>query len=199
MNWAVFISGNGSNLQVLLDHGAPKNKVSLVVSSNANAYGVQRAQKHNVPVMILSKPIQASDWAALSLRLKRENIDYIFLLGFLRIVPPEFIKDWENKILNLHPSLLPAYPGLKSIERSYHDGAAMGVTVHWVNEGLDEGEILLQEKVLEAATSLQTHSPTEKVQGQHFVSLEEAEGLIHQCEHKLVLEAVKLCQKKHEY
>jgi phosphoribosylglycinamide formyltransferase-1 len=186
LNWAVFISGNGSNLQVLLDHATPENKVCLVVTSNPSAYGVQRAEKYKVPVCVLPKAISDSDWIQLSKKLCQEKIDYIFLLGFLKIVPAVFLNEWENKILNLHPSLLPAYAGLKSIERSYQDGAAMGVTVHWVDEGLDEGKILLQEKVIDAMAA----------KSQHDISLAEAEQLIHQCEHKLVLKAVGLCQKK---
>jgi phosphoribosylglycinamide formyltransferase-1 len=189
LKWAVFISGFGSNLQALLDLGLPEVSIALVVSNNPEAYGVERAKKHNVPVITLPKPIKASDWRHLSDRLKAEKIDCIFLLGFLRIVPPEFVKNWENQMLNLHPSLLPAYPGLKSIEKSYQDGAAMGVTVHWVSEGLDEGQILLQEKVMEAADTADR---------KHKVTLAEAAEMIHQLEHKLVIEAVKLCQKKQE-
>jgi phosphoribosylglycinamide formyltransferase-1 len=219
LKWAIFISGFGSNLQALLDLNLPEFSVALVISNNSQAYGLQRAKKYNVPTIILPKPIQSSDWKELSHRLKVEKIDRIFLLGFLRIVPSEFIKDWENKILNLHPSLLPAYPGLKSIEKSYQDGAAMGVTVHWVTEGLDEGEILLQEKILESAdqaipvqqeqqTQLeqqtqkvqqsQLEQQTQRVSQKHKVTLSEAEALIHKLEHKLVIEAVKLCQKKQE-
>lgn len=189
MKWAIFISGYGSNLQALLDVQSSENPVALVISNNAEAYGIQRAKNHNVPVIVLPKPIKSSDWQDLSVRLKTEKIDRIFLLGFLRIVPPEFIKEWENKILNLHPSLLPAYPGLKSIERSYQDGAAMGVTVHWVTEGLDEGAVLLQEKLFEAASSLDK---------KHKFTLAAAEEKIHQLEQKLVIEAVKLCQKTQE-
>lgn len=156
----------------------------MVVSNNPDAYGVERAKKHNVPIMILPKPIKPSDWKSLSDHLKANKIDRIFLLGFLRIVPVEFIKEWEHKILNLHPSLLPAYPGLKSIEKSYYDKAEMGVTVHWVTEGLDEGPVLLQEKIVGTAENL---------------TLMAAEEMIHQLEHKLVIEAVKLCQKQLEF
>lgn len=189
MKWAVFISGFGSNLQVLLDLKSIDSSVALVISNNPEAFGVQRAKKHNVPVIVLPKPIKLSDWQQLSERLKLEKIDRIFLLGFLRIIPPDFIKDWKKKILNVHPSLLPAYPGLKSIERSYQDGAAMGVTIHWVTEGLDEGEVLLQEKIIEAV---------DLGERKHSLSLATAEEMIHQLEHKLVIEAVKLCQKKQE-
>ncbi len=180
IKWAVFISGNGSNLQVLLDHQDNDFEVGLVVSSKAQAFGLERAQKAGVPTLVLPPKILEADWNQLTQQLQDLKIDFIFLLGFLKIIPPSFVQKWTQKMLNLHPSLLPLYPGLKSIEKSYQDGAAMGATVHWVTEGLDEGEILFQEACIQANANHQAHA----------LSLEEAEQKVHELEHQLVLKTV---------
>ncbi len=180
-NWAVFISGNGSNLQILLNQNYTKLNIELVVSSRKDAYGLERAQKHNVESYLLPSKLNQQDWSQLSLMLKNKKIDFIFLLGFFKIVPSYFVKEWDRRILNLHPSLLPAFKGLKAIENAYAANAPIGVTIHWVTEGLDEGPILLQEKLV-------PESPSE------YVSLEDLTDKVHQLEHKLVLKAVEICQ-----
>lgn len=133
--WAVFISGRGSNLQAILDLAGEAN-VRKVVSSKADAPGVRRARRHGVPVQILAKKI---DWALLSRDLRAGGITNLFLCGFMKIVPAEFVAEWRGRILNVHPSLLPAYPGLRSFERAFEDGADVGVTVHVVTEEMDAG------------------------------------------------------------
>jgi len=178
LRWAVFISGNGTNLQALID-ADPKVMISVVVSSRRDAPGVERARKSGIPVLWHSKE---NSWSALSQQLKIEfQIDHIFLLGFMRIVPADFITEWENKILNLHPSLLPQYKGLQAMERSYSEGASMGATVHWVTVGLDEGPILLQQEVFAPGVAQQ-------------FSFEVAKEKVQQAEKKLVLQAVRRLQ-----
>lgn len=132
--WAVFVSGTGSNLNALLDCEMFLD-VALVVSSNASAYGLQRARRRGIPVRILEK----DGWEGLHFILKQCLIDYIFLAGFMKIVPANFIQMWEKKIFNIHPSLLPVYPGLNSIARAYADGAPQGVTIHEVIPEVDAG------------------------------------------------------------
>ena len=176
--WAVFISGQGTNLQALLD-ARPAITIPLVVSSRSEAPGVGRAHKAGVPVQVLPKAI---DWNSLSEQLKQQNIDGIFLLGFMKILPETFISQWSGRILNLHPSLLPHYRGLHAIERSYQEGAAMGVTIHWVIPELDAGPILMQREVFPAQTS-------------RPMSLEAAQEKIHQVENEMVVEAVRRCQQ----
>lgn len=176
--WAVFISGHGSNLQALLD-AEPKIQIGLVVSSKADALGIERAHRAGVPVIILPKDIP---WNDLSAELKKRNIDRIFLAGFMRMIPASFVEAWSEKILNLHPSLLPNYKGLRAIERSYEDGAAMGVTIHWVTPELDGGPILIQQEVL----------------SQEFVrklSFEDAREKLRQVENELVVAAVRRCEE----
>jgi phosphoribosylglycinamide formyltransferase-1 len=176
-HWAVFISGRGSNLQALLD-AVPKIQISLVVSSNVDAIGVERAHRAGVSVLILPKNIS---WGELSEELKLHKVDRIFLAGFMKVIPESFIGAWPKKILNLHPSLLPSYKGLRAIERGYADGAALGVTIHWVTPELDAGPVFLQREVYPAGTA-----------GAH--SLIEVEEQIHRVENELVVEAVRRCE-----
>ena len=175
--WAVFLSGHGSNLQALLD-AQPKLSISLVVSNKPDAFGLQRARQHEVPILVLPQPI---DWQDLSQQLKQLSITRIFLAGFMKVIPASFIQEWPDSILNLHPSLLPSYKGLRAIERSYQDGAAMGVTIHWVTADLDAGPPLLQREVF-AAGSASTYS------------LEQVTEAIHRVENEMVVEAVRRCQ-----
>lgn len=179
--WAVFISGQGTNLQSLIDAN-PLINIVVVISSKSEAYGVQRATQAGIPVQILSKNV---NWQSLSDELKSLKIDFIFLLGFMKIIPESFVLEWPNKILNLHPSLLPLFKGLNAIERSYEDGAAMGVTIHWVVPELDAGPILIQEEVIPALL---------KSENIRTISLEQARLQIQKCENKMVVEAVRRCE-----
>ena len=178
LRWAVFISGNGSNLQALLD-ADPKIPVVTVVSNKAEARGVVRAEHAGVPVILHDKN---STWSELSQQLKNLQIQYIFLLGFMKIIPESFILEWKNKILNLHPSLLPHYKGLRALERSYEDQAAIGVTIHWVTPELDDGPILLQKEVFAPGES-------------KALSLEQVKTQIHRMENEMVVEAVRRIQQ----
>ena len=117
---AVFISGNGSNLQALINASKSSDcpfKIELVFSNNPNAFGLARASQSNIPILTLDhkafKTRQEFD-AILSKKLEQINFDLIVLAGFMRILSKEFIKKYENRIVNLHPSLLPKYPGLNT-------------------------------------------------------------------------------------
>lgn len=162
--WAVFISGRGSNLQAQLDLLSDVN-VRLVVSSKASAPGLLRAKRQGIPALVLPKKI---DWTLLDAELKRRGIARIFLAGFMKIVPENFVRSWENRILNVHPSLLPAHPGLRAIENSFESGGEMGVTVHVVTPEMDAGPRLLARRtrragvVSEIATELLAISRAEQ-------------------------------------
>ncbi len=175
--WAVFISGRGSNLSCLLDlvcaQGVGENQLSLVVSNSPEAYGLLRAKRSGIPTLTLARPL---NWEKLHDSLVERQITHIFLLGFMRVVPQSFVAKWEGRILNLHPSLLPAYPGLNSIERAFRDQVSLGATVHEVVAQVDAGPIFAQRTSLRA----------EEI---HRYSLEEAEFLVHLDEQKLVQEA----------
>lgn len=172
-NWAVFISGQGSNLRALL-HSPDLLNIKLVVSSRANAAGLLFAKRAGIPCKILSNPI---DWTELNFALKKAEIECIFLLGFMRLLPKTFIDNWRQKILNLHPSLLPKYVGLKSVERAYNEQSDVGVTVHEVIPEMDAGPIVMQKKVLAG--------------GQFTgLSLEDCEFKVHIAEQNLIRRAL---------
>lgn len=152
--WAIFISGTGSNMTALLERRNIAH-VALVVSSNPNAYGLSRAKRRSIPTVVFNPKKsdakcdmeQIFNWKDLIEALKGLNIDSIMLAGFMKILPPEFVKAFEGKIFNIHPSVLPAYPGINSIERAFNDQADLGASVHLVDEGVDTGHVLYQQKV----------------------------------------------------
>lgn len=157
---AVLVSGGGTNLQAILD--AQKNgiiksgKIALVLSSKENAYALERAKNAGVTAEVCARKMYASreeyDKALISV-LKRHNIDIIVLAGFMCILGQEFIAAYENKIINVHPSLIPSFCGEGFYGLAVHEAAlakgvkVTGATVHLVNEIPDGGKILLQKAV----------------------------------------------------
>ncbi len=177
--WGILISGRGSNLAALLDLG-DEIDVRLVVSSSAQAQGLLRARRAGVstelaPVAAGTKKI---DWAALDALLRARGISHIFLAGFMKVLPASFVDRWTGRILNLHPSLLPNYPGLNSIERAHTDRADMGLSVHLVTAEVDSGRVLCRRRCLKA----------DEVRG---YSLDQAEFLVHVDEQRTVKEAIR--------
>ena len=148
---AVLISGSGSNLQAIIDaieSGALNADIGLVVSNRPDAYGIERARKHGLEVAVIDHQDydsrEAFD-AGLAQRLKPLSPDFIVLAGFMRILGADFIDAYRNRILNIHPSLLPDYKGLNTHQRALDNGeAAHGVSIHLVTAELDDGPILLQ-------------------------------------------------------
>ena len=167
-------------MEAILSLPCPPVQVQCVVSSKAQAFGLQRAKARKIPTCTLPHPTQPLHWEELQTYLKAQQVDFLFLAGFMKILPADFIDSWENKIFNIHPSLLPAYPGKDSLKRSYEDGAAMGVTLHKVIAEVDAGPVLFQEQVLPA-------SPLGK---KPTLSLEQMTEKIHTCEHRLVKKMV---------
>ena len=160
MRTAVLVSGGGTNLQAILDArrtGVIQSAdIVLVVSSNPAAYALERARRAGVPTAVLSRRelgSQAAFEAALNETLAQYRVELIVLAGFLTILSADFTRRWERRILNVHPSLLPAFCGkgfygLKVHEAALARGVKLtGATVHYVNEIPDGGEILLQKAV----------------------------------------------------
>ena len=156
---AVFVSGGGTNLEALLkaqEAGQiPHGEIVLVCASNEKAYALERAKNHEVPGVAVSKKgtTQEAFEEALNSYLKDYHIDFIILAGFLSILSENFVKQWEDRIINVHPSLIPSFCGkgmygLKVHEAALEKGVKVtGATVHMVNEIPDGGKILLQKAV----------------------------------------------------
>ena len=151
---AVLVSGGGTNLQALLDAEQSgvlcSGEIVLVVSNNAKAFALERAARAGVETAVLKGPTFEAD---LNLLLQQRGIDLIILAGFMRILSEAFTSAWPNRILNVHPSLIPAfcgkgYYGLRVHEEALRRGVKVtGATVHFVNEIPDGGEIILQRAV----------------------------------------------------
>ena len=151
---AVLVSGGGTNLQALLDAEQTgvlcSGEIVLVVSNNAKAFALERAARAGVETAVLKGPTFEAD---LKLLLQQRGIDLIILAGFMRILSEAFTSAWPNRILNVHPSLIPAfcgkgYYGLRVHEEALRRGVKVtGATVHFVNEIPDGGEIILQKAV----------------------------------------------------
>lgn len=141
---AVFISGGGSTLQALLEMHHQMH-LKLIVTSSSKAYGSLKARRFGKPVIQFGKPF---NYQQLHQTLLDNKIECIILAGFMKILPTEFVEQWKNRIINIHPSLLPKYPGLKSAERSWNDNSSMGVTLHRVIAEMDAGPKLFQKTAL---------------------------------------------------
>ncbi|MBA0197341.1 phosphoribosylglycinamide formyltransferase [Pectobacterium brasiliense] len=153
-NIVVLISGHGSNLQALIDackNGRLKGKIVAVFSNNAEAYGLERAQDADIPTCVLN-PEDFADRAAFDAALANEIEQYepalVVLAGYMRILSPEFVARFAGKMLNIHPSLLPKYPGLHTHRKALENGdREHGTSVHFVTDELDGGPLILQAKV----------------------------------------------------
>ncbi|PKN06218.1 MAG: phosphoribosylglycinamide formyltransferase [Deltaproteobacteria bacterium HGW-Deltaproteobacteria-7] len=150
----VLISGNGSNLQSIIDHierGSLKATIKIIISNNPDAFGITRAKKHGIPFVVLKN----SDFTSkeefdseLIKTLKDHGVDLVILAGFMRIISPAFLKAFPNKVMNIHPALLPSFPGLHGQRQAWEYGVKFsGCTVHFVDEGMDTGPIIIQRVV----------------------------------------------------
>jgi len=150
----VLISGGGTNLQTIIDRSAAGGldaEVVCVVSNRADAFGLQRAKKHGIPALHLDHRSYSGRQeydTALAEYLKSFNVDLVVLAGFMRIVTPILLDAFPNRVMNIHPALLPSFPGLDAQKQALDYGAKIsGCTVHFVDAGTDTGPIILQSAV----------------------------------------------------
>jgi phosphoribosylglycinamide formyltransferase 1 len=148
----VLVSGRGSNLQAIIDNierGLLPAEIAVVISDQHDAYALERARKHNIPAIHMSaarfKRKRDEYDAFLITELQKNNVELVCLAGFMRIITPTLIKAFPNRILNIHPALLPAFPGLHVQKAALDHGVRFsGCTVHFVDEGMDTGPIIIQ-------------------------------------------------------
>lgn len=150
----VLVSGRGSNLQAIFDAisaGRLKAKIGVVISDNPEALALKRIEGFNIPTAVIEKKDYASKLQfeqAIVKELNLHHVDLVVLAGFMRILSPFVIQQFPGRIMNIHPSLLPSFPGLNPQEQALQHGVKMtGCTVHFVDEGTDSGPIILQEAV----------------------------------------------------
>lgn len=177
---AVLISGNGSNLQAIInaiENNELQVEICSVVSDNPKAYGLQRANFVGIPTHTVEKGQQMSQQISNLVK----GADYIVLAGFLSILSVDFCKEWKRRIINLHPSLLPKYGGKGMYGNFVHQAVInnnekeSGATVHWVTEEIDKGDILVQESC--------SVSPND--------TAETLAQKIHKIEHRILLKAIQ--------
>jgi phosphoribosylglycinamide formyltransferase-1 len=151
MNIAIFVSGSGTNLQAIIDavkSGYIKAKIALVVSDNKQAYALERAKKAGIQTLCLDP--KASDSKLnfdkeLIKNLKKQNVELVILAGYMRVLTPYFVKEYKDRIMNIHPALLPSFKGLNGIKDALDYGVKVtGPTVHFVTEEVDSGPIIAQ-------------------------------------------------------
>ena len=150
LNIGVLISGGGTNLQAIIDEtksGRINGTVKLVISNKEDAYGLERARLSGI------KAVYETNEDKIIGLLKENNIDLIVLAGYLKIITPKFVDEFRNKIINIHPSLIPSFCGKGYYGEKIHQGVidygtkVTGATVHFVDEGADTGAIIMQETV----------------------------------------------------
>lgn len=180
---AVLVSGEGSNLQAILDsvHGRDGIEVVGVASNKPDARGLQRAKDAGIDTAAFPASAHADRVArdgAMGDWIESQSAELVVLAGFMEILSPEFIRRFSGRIVNVHPSLLPAFAGIRAIEQALAYGVkVMGVTVHFVDEGVDSGAIILQE-----AFDVLPYSGD-------IAAIEER---VHEIEHRLLPRAVSL-------
>jgi phosphoribosylglycinamide formyltransferase-1 len=148
---AVLVSGRGSNLQAIIDSIDREEldaHLSIVISNTKDAIALKRAEKHGIKTIFIdpSNYLSSKEYdKALVLKLKEFSVDLICLAGYMRILGEEVIQTFEKKIINIHPSLLPAFPGMNAQKQAINHGVKFsGCTVHFVDFGVDSGPIILQ-------------------------------------------------------
>ena len=174
MKAVILISGNGSNLQSIIDHADKIDlQISAVISNRDNAFGLQRAQSANINTYFVDSRIFNSRYAfdnELISVINKLDVELIILAGYMRILSPVFINHFSGKILNIHPSLLPKYPGLNTHQRAIDAGdKEHGATVHFVTEKLDEGPIISQETVQVDTTDTEKSLAEKVLQREHIL------------------------------
>jgi phosphoribosylglycinamide formyltransferase-1 len=148
----ILVSGRGSNLQAIIDNivqGKLSAEIVVVISDQTDAYALERAKQHNIPgIHISAKGYQnrRDAYDALLLgELQKHDVELVCLAGFMRIITPTLIKAYSNRIVNIHPALLPSFPGLHVQKAAIEHGVKFsGCTVHFVDEGMDTGPIIIQ-------------------------------------------------------
>lgn len=179
----VLISGSGTNLQAIIDRiaeGTLNATIELVVSSRPSAYGLKRAQAAGLQTLTLDKtiyedPIQAD--MVIATELKQHNVDYVVMAGYMRMVHDPILATFPNRVLNLHPALLPSFKGAHAIQDAYDYGVKVtGVTVHFADNRYDCGPIIAQRAL-----------PIEE-----GWTVDELEAHIHEIEHQLYPDVIEL-------
>ncbi|HWZ46472.1 MAG TPA: phosphoribosylglycinamide formyltransferase [Candidatus Saccharimonadales bacterium] len=179
----ILLSGRGSNFEAIADSiqaGRLAAEIALVVSNRAEAPGIASAQRRGLPTrLVLSKGRAREEHDAAVVReLRAAGVELVCLAGYMRLLSPVFVRSYPNRILNIHPSLLPAFPGLDAQKQAFDYGVKVtGCTVHFVDEDLDHGPIILQ-KTVPVLEGEDEHSLGARILEQEHIAYTEAIGMV---------------------
>ncbi|MCY3827464.1 MAG: phosphoribosylglycinamide formyltransferase [Candidatus Dadabacteria bacterium] len=192
-NVAVFVSGSGTNLQAVIDSGIESANIAVVVCDTPGVMAIERAKKQGIPVeLVNSRDFESREEFERQIvaKIDRYDIGLVVLAGFMRILTPYFLRRFANRIINIHPSLLPSFPGTNSVRQALDYGVKKtGCTVHFVREEVDSGPIILQ-AVVPVTEEDTEETLLEKVHTEEYRILPEAIRLF--CEGKLTLSGRKV-------
>ncbi len=186
LNIGVLVSGSGSNLQAIIDADNLESKIVCVISSNPDAYALTRAQTHNIQGYTVSTKGEEGEQEIIE-HLKYHNVDLVVLAGYLRILGHDLLKQYNGRIINIHPSLLPKFGGKGYYGLNVHKAVIenkekkSGATVHYVEDGIDTGAIILQREL-----DVKPDDTPETL----------AQRILHDIEHPLLVDAIKLLESK---
>jgi phosphoribosylglycinamide formyltransferase-1 len=185
----VLVSGSGSNLQAIIDANIAACKIALVISNKPQVYALKRANNHNIPSLAINnKDFDSREEFERRLieSLDDKGIELIVLAGFMRVLTPFFVRHYKNRIINIHPALLPSFPGINAAKQALEYGVKYtGCTVHFVDDGVDTGPIILQAAV-EIKDSDTEDTLLEKIHAEEHRIFPEAVRLF--CEGKITIE-----------
>ena len=191
-NLGILLSGRGSNFVAIADSidagRIPGARIAVVISNRTDAPGIETARKRALNTLVIpskSKEREAHDRAIVA-ALKEHNVDLVCLAGYMRLLSPWFVRQFPQRILNIHPSLLPAFPGLESQRQALEHGVKFsGCTVHFVDEELDHGAIIVQ-KTVPVLDSDDEHTLAVRILEQEHIAYSEAINIVLAGKHEVV-------------
>ena len=182
-NLGILLSGRGSNFEAIADNvasGKLDANITIVISNKADATGIESARRRGLSALVIpskGKAREEHDREVVA-ALKEHKVDLVCLAGYMRLLSPWFVQQFPNRILNIHPSLLPAFPGLDAQKQAFDYGVKVsGCTVHFVDENLDHGAIVLQ-KTVPVLPEDDDHSLAARILEQEHIAYSEAIGIV---------------------
>jgi phosphoribosylglycinamide formyltransferase 1 len=197
-NLGILLSGRGSNFVAIADRidagRIPNARIAIVISNRADAPGIETARKRGLKALVIpskGKDRETHDREVVA-ALKQEKVDLICLAGYMRLLSPWFVQQFPQRILNIHPSLLPAFPGLEAQQQAFAYGVKVsGCTVHFVDEELDHGAIIVQ-RTVPVHDSDDEHSLAARILEQEHIAYTEAINVVLEGKFKVVGRRLKL-------
>jgi phosphoribosylglycinamide formyltransferase-1 len=185
MKIGILISGRGSNMAAIIDAvqsgEIPDSEVAVVISDKAEAPGLARASAQGVPTAVIERKGRSREEhdREIAAELCKYNVELVCLAGYMRLLSPWFVSQFPNRIINIHPSLLPAFPGLDAQRQAFEAGVkTTGCTVHYVDEHLDHGSVILQKEIEVLSTDTADSLAARILEQEHILYVEAVKRLV---------------------